>query len=89
MRADITSGLTLVTCLGQGPLRSGRLSLRPGFSESVVSECRAYLEAYGQFREAGPADRELFEAMVSRYPDWVNRQQFLLLGWWWDPDTTT
>jgi hypothetical protein len=25
-------------------------------------------------------DQELFDAMVSRYPDWVSRQQFLILG---------
>jgi hypothetical protein len=25
-------------------------------------------------------DRELFAAMVSRYPDWVSRQEWLLLG---------
>ena len=26
------------------------------------------------------ADEELFDAMVSRYPDWVSRQEFLLFG---------
>jgi hypothetical protein len=25
-------------------------------------------------------DQELFDAMVNRYPDWVSRQQFLILG---------
>ena len=34
----------------------------------------------GQLREAGMPDQELFEAMVNRYPDWVSRQEFLLLG---------
>ena len=39
-----------------------------------------YLEYYGQLREAGLADQDLFDAMVTRYPDWVSRQQFLILG---------
>ena len=41
---------------------------------------QGYLEYYGQLREQGLADQELFDAMVSRYPDWVSRQQFLILG---------
>jgi hypothetical protein len=51
-----------------------------GNPPSVLAESRGYLEYYGQLREAGLSDRELFDAMVSRYPDWVSRQQFLLLG---------
>ena len=41
---------------------------------------RGYLEYYGQLREAALSDQDLFDAMVSRYPDWVSRQQFLLVG---------
>jgi hypothetical protein len=47
---------------------------------SVLAESRGYLEYYGQLCEAALPDQELFDAMVSRYPDWVSRQQFLLLG---------
>ena len=47
---------------------------------TVIAESRGYIEAYGQLYDAGLRDRELFDAMVSRYPDWVCRQQFLLLG---------
>jgi len=25
-------------------------------------------------------DQELFDAVVTRYPDWVSRQQFLIVG---------
>jgi glyoxylase-like metal-dependent hydrolase (beta-lactamase superfamily II) len=47
---------------------------------SIISESRGYLEAYGQLYDAGLRGPELFEAMVSRYADWVSPQQFLLLG---------
>jgi glyoxylase-like metal-dependent hydrolase (beta-lactamase superfamily II) len=59
-----------------------------GNPPSVLAESRGYLEAYGQLREAGLPDRELFDAMMSRYPDWVSRQQFLLLGWGRGPSST-
>jgi hypothetical protein len=36
--------------------------------------------AYGQLRQAALPDQELFDAMVRRYPGWVSRQQFLILG---------
>lgn len=39
-----------------------------------------YLEYYGRLREAGVPDQDLFEAMLNRYPEWVSRQQFLILG---------
>jgi hypothetical protein len=51
-----------------------------GNPPSVLAESRGYLEYYGQLREQALPDQELFDAMVSRYPDWVSRQQFLLLG---------
>ena len=40
----------------------------------------AGLEYYGQLCEAGLPDQELFDAVVTRYPDWVSRQQFLIVG---------
>ena len=51
-----------------------------GNPPSILDESRGYLEYYGQIREAALSDEELFDAMVSRYPDWISRQQFLLLG---------
>jgi hypothetical protein len=49
-------------------------------NRSVEAESRGYLEYYGQLRQAALSDEELFNAMVDRYPDWVSRQQFLILG---------
>jgi hypothetical protein len=51
-----------------------------GNPPSVLTESPGYLEYYGQLCEAVLSDRELFDAMMSRHPDWVSRQQFLLLG---------
>jgi glyoxylase-like metal-dependent hydrolase (beta-lactamase superfamily II) len=47
---------------------------------SAIAESRGYIETYEELVDAGLRDRELFEAMLSRYPDWISRQQFLLLG---------
>jgi hypothetical protein len=38
------------------------------------------LEYYGQLREAALPDQDLYDAMVSRYPGWVSRQQFPVPG---------
>jgi len=47
----------------------------------VIAESRGYIEYYGKQRDAGLSDRELFDAMVARYPDGVSRQEFLILPW--------
>ncbi len=59
-----------------GALASNLETIQP----SILDESRGYLEYYGQVREAALSDQDLFETMVSRYPDWISRQQFLLVG---------
>ena len=51
-----------------------------GNPPAVLAESRGYFEYYGQLREAGLPDQDLFDAMVTHFPDWVRRQQFLTLG---------
>lgn len=51
----------------------------------MIAESRAYIEFYGEQREAGLSDRELFDAMVTRYPDWICRQEFLILPEFFGP----
>ena len=46
----------------------------------MLAESHGYIEYYGELREAGLTSQGLFDAMVSRYPDWVSRQQLLILG---------
>jgi hypothetical protein len=64
------------------PPRSRRRShgSNSGNPPSILNESQGYLEYYGQLRKAAASDQDLFDAMVSRYPDWVSRQQFLLVG---------
>jgi hypothetical protein len=47
---------------------------------SLLAKSRGYIEYFGELSEAGLTDQGVFDAMVSRYPDWVSRQQFLILG---------
>ncbi len=81
--ASRTAWITAVdqlAALSPAAVVTGHKDPTRGNPPSVLAETRGYLEHYGQLREAGLPDRELFDAMVSRYPDWVSRQQFLLLG---------
>lgn len=79
-RAEWIAAIDRLATLNPTAVVTGHKDPTCGNPPSVLAESRGYLEAYGQLREAGVGDRELFEAMVSRYPDWVSRQQFLLLG---------
>ena len=51
-----------------------------GNPPAVLAESRGYLEYCGHLREAGLPDQDLFDAMVTHYPDRVRRQQLLILG---------
>jgi glyoxylase-like metal-dependent hydrolase (beta-lactamase superfamily II) len=79
-RAEWIAALDKLAALNPAAVVTGHKDPTRGNPPSVLAESRGYLEYYGQLREAGLSDRELFDAMVSRYPDWVSRQQFLLLG---------
>jgi hypothetical protein len=46
-----------------------------GNAPSVLAESQSYIGYYGKLREAALSDQGLFDAMVSRYPDWVSRQR--------------
>jgi glyoxylase-like metal-dependent hydrolase (beta-lactamase superfamily II) len=79
-RAEWIAALDQLAALNPAAVVTGHKDPIRGNPPSVLTESRGYLEHYGQLREAALPDRELFDAMVSRYPDWVSRQQFLLLG---------
>jgi hypothetical protein len=76
---------------GGGPGRAGargevgrfpgaRAVATAGTVEQMRNGSRGYIEYYGKLREAALTDQGLFDAMVSRYPGWVSRQQSLILG---------
>jgi glyoxylase-like metal-dependent hydrolase (beta-lactamase superfamily II) len=84
-RAEWIAAIDQLATLHPTAVVTGHKDPTCGNPPSVLAESRGYLEYYGQLREAGLPDHELFDAMVSRYPDWVSRQQFLILGRWWGP----
>jgi glyoxylase-like metal-dependent hydrolase (beta-lactamase superfamily II) len=79
-RKEWVAALDKLAALKPTAVVAGHKDPTRGDPPSIIGESRGYIEAYGQQYDAGLRGRELFEAMVSRYPDWVSRQQFLLLG---------
>jgi glyoxylase-like metal-dependent hydrolase (beta-lactamase superfamily II) len=79
-RAEWMAALDRLAALKPAAVVTGHKDPTRGNPPSVLNESRGYLEYYGQLCEAALPDWELFDAMVSRYPDWVSRQQFLILG---------
>jgi len=80
IRAEWIAALDKLAALSPAAVVAGHKDPTRANPPSILDESRGYLEYYGQLRKAALPDRELFDAMVSRYPDWVSRQQFLLLG---------
>jgi glyoxylase-like metal-dependent hydrolase (beta-lactamase superfamily II) len=79
-RAEWIAALDRLAALNPSAVVTGHKDPTRGNPPSVLTESRGYLEYYGQLREAALSEQDLFDAMVSRYPDWVSRQQFLLFG---------
>lgn len=80
IRAEWIAAIDRLAALNPTAVVTGHKDPTRGNPPSVLAESRGYLEYYGQLREAALPDQELFDSMVSRYPDWVSRQQFLILG---------
>jgi glyoxylase-like metal-dependent hydrolase (beta-lactamase superfamily II) len=80
IRAEWIAAIDQLAALHPAAVVTGHKDPTCGNPPSVLAESRGYLDYYGQLRGAGLPDRELFEAMVGRYPDWVSRQEWLLLG---------
>jgi glyoxylase-like metal-dependent hydrolase (beta-lactamase superfamily II) len=79
-RGEWIAALDRLAALNPAAVVTGHKDPTQGNPPTVLAESRDYIEYYGQLREQALPDQELFDAMVSRYPDWVSRQQFLLLG---------
>jgi|SRR5215469_14467184 len=79
-RAEWIAALDRLAALNPAAVVTGHKDPTQGNPPDVLAESRGYIEYYGQLRQAAVPDQELFEAMVNRYPDWVSRQQFLILG---------
>ena len=79
-RAEWIAALDKLAALNPAAVVTGHKDPTQGNPPSVLAESRGYIEYYGELRDADLTDQGLFDAMVSRYPDWVSRQQFLVLG---------
>jgi glyoxylase-like metal-dependent hydrolase (beta-lactamase superfamily II) len=79
-RAEWIAALDRLAELNPTSVVCGHKDPTQGNPPTVLAESRDYLEYYGQLRDEGLPDQQLFDAMVNRYPDWVSRQQFLILG---------
>jgi glyoxylase-like metal-dependent hydrolase (beta-lactamase superfamily II) len=79
-RAEWIAALDKLAALHPAAVVTGHKDPTQGNPPSVLAESRDYIQYYGQLREAAVTDQGLFDAMVSRYPDWVSRQQSLILG---------
>ena len=79
-RAEWIAALDQLAALNPDSVVCGHKDPTQGNPPTVLAESRGYLEYYGQLRQAALPDEELFNAMIDRYPDWVSRQQFLILG---------
>jgi glyoxylase-like metal-dependent hydrolase (beta-lactamase superfamily II) len=80
IRSEWIAALDRLAALHPAAVVTGHKDPTCGNPPSVLAESRSYLDYYGQLRESVLPDQELFDAMVSRYPDWVSRQEFLILG---------
>jgi glyoxylase-like metal-dependent hydrolase (beta-lactamase superfamily II) len=79
-RAEWIAALDRLAALNPTAVVAGHKDPTQGNPPAVLAESRAYLEYYGQLRDEALPDLQLFDAMVNRYPSWVSRQQFLILG---------
>jgi len=79
-RAEWIAALDRLAELNPAAVVTGHKDPTQGNPPEVLAESRGYLEYYGQLRDEGVSDQQLFDAMVDRYPSWVSRQQFLILG---------
>jgi glyoxylase-like metal-dependent hydrolase (beta-lactamase superfamily II) len=79
-RAEWIAALGRLAALSPASVVCGHKDPTQGNPPAVLAESRGYLEYYGHLRQAALRDQDLFDAMVNRYPGWVSRQQFLILG---------
>ena len=78
-RAEWIAALDRLAAFNPAAVVTGHKDPTQGNPPTVIAESRGYIEYYGKQRDAGLSDQELFDAMVTRYPDWVSRQEFLIL----------
>lgn len=79
-RAEWIAALDRLTALNPTAVVAGHKDPTQGNPPTILADSHGYLDYYGQLRDAALPDQELFDTMVNRYPDWVGRQQWLIIG---------
>lgn len=79
IRAEWIAALDKLADLNPTAVVAGHKDPTQGNPPTILADTRGYLEYYSQLREQALPDPDLFDAMVNRYPDWVSRQQWLVL----------
>jgi glyoxylase-like metal-dependent hydrolase (beta-lactamase superfamily II) len=79
-RSEWIAALDRLAAVNPSAVVAGHKDPTQGNPPALLAESRGYLEYYGQLREEALPGQRLFDAMVNRYPSWVSRQQFLILG---------
>ena len=79
IRAEWIAALDKLADLNPTTVVAGHKDPTQGTPPAILADTRGYLEYYGQLRDAALPDPDLFDAIVNRYPDWVSRQQWLIL----------
>jgi len=79
-RSEWIAALDRLAAVNPSAVVAGHNDPTQGNPPALLAESRGYLEYYGQLREEALPGQQLFDAMVNRYPSWVSRQQFLILG---------
>jgi glyoxylase-like metal-dependent hydrolase (beta-lactamase superfamily II) len=79
IRAEWIAALDKLADLNPTAVVAGHKDPTQGNPPAILADTRGYLEYYGQLRDAALPDPDLFDAIVNRYPDWVSRQQWLIL----------
>ena len=78
-RGEWIAALDRLAALKPAAVVTGHKDPTQGNPPTVIDESRTYIEFYNKQREAGLDDQQLFDAVVNRFPDWVSRQEFLIL----------
>jgi hypothetical protein len=55
---------------------------KPGAPDTpaAIEASKRYLTDFGRLKERKSSDRELYDAMIQLYPDWVSQQAWLMFG---------
>lgn len=79
-RANWLAALDRLAALNPAIVVAGHKKLGAPDTPAAIEDSKRYLTDFGRLRESTSSDREVFDAMTDRYPDWVSHQAWLMFG---------